>query len=59
MMDIRPIGFRDYVRSNGFHTVYLLKPVHGAPVKIGCAFRVMAGTDFTGSRAPVSRDRGH
>ena len=35
MMDIRPIGFRDYVRSNGFHTVYLLKPVHGAPVKIG------------------------
>jgi len=35
MMDMRPIGFRDYVRSNGFHTLYLLKPVHGAPVKIG------------------------
>ena len=35
MMDVRPIGFRDYIRSNGFHTVYLLTPVHGAPVKIG------------------------
>jgi hypothetical protein len=35
MMDMRPIGFRDYVRANGFHTVYLLKPVQGAPVKIG------------------------
>ncbi len=35
MMDMRSIGFRDYARSNGFHTVYLLKPIHGMPVKIG------------------------
>ena len=35
MADARPIGFRDYVRSNGFHTVYLITPVFGAPVKIG------------------------
>jgi hypothetical protein len=35
MTDARPIGFREYVRSNGFHTVYLLTTVHRAPVKIG------------------------
>lgn len=35
MAEARPIGFRDYVRSNGFHAVYLLTPVFGAPVKIG------------------------
>jgi len=35
MTDTRPYGFREYVRENGFHTVYLLKPVQGAPVKIG------------------------
>jgi hypothetical protein len=34
-MEARPIGFREYVRSNGFHTVYLLTPVRGVPVKIG------------------------
>ena len=35
MADMRPFGFRDYVRANGFHTVYILKTVHGSPVKIG------------------------
>jgi len=35
MTAMRPLGFRDYIRSNGFHTVYLLKPVQGIPVKIG------------------------
>ena len=35
MTDARPIGFRDYVRSNGFHAVYLLTPVRASPVKIG------------------------
>ena len=35
MVEARPIGFRDYVHSNGFHAVYLLTPVFGAPVKIG------------------------
>jgi hypothetical protein len=35
MTDARPIGFRDYVRSNGLHTVYLLTPMRGSPVKVG------------------------
>lgn len=35
MAEARPIGFRDYVRSNGFHTVYLITPLCGGPVKIG------------------------
>lgn len=35
MTDIRPIGFRNYVRANGFHTVYLITPLCSGPVKIG------------------------
>lgn len=35
MTDMRPNGFRDYVRTNGFHAVYLLTPLRGGPVKIG------------------------
>jgi hypothetical protein len=35
MADTRPIGFRDYVRANGFHTVYLITLARGGPVKIG------------------------
>jgi len=35
MLDARPFGFREYIRSNGFHTVYLLTTVQGSPVKIG------------------------
>jgi hypothetical protein len=35
MTDMRPIGFRDYIQRNGFHTVYLVKTVYGALVKIG------------------------
>lgn len=35
MLDARPFGFREYIRSNGFHTVYLLTTIQGSPVKIG------------------------
>ena len=35
MADTRPWGFRDYVKSNGFHTVYLITPLRGWPTKIG------------------------
>jgi hypothetical protein len=32
---MRPWGFREYVKSNGFHTVYLAKPTRGWPIKVG------------------------
>jgi hypothetical protein len=32
-----PVGVRDYVKSNGFHTVYLAKPLRGWPIKVGIA----------------------
>lgn len=35
MADTRPWGFREYVKSNGFHTVYLIKPTRGCPIKVG------------------------
>lgn len=37
MADTRPWGFRDYVRSHGFHTIYLAKPIQGRPIKVGIA----------------------
>ena len=37
MTDKCPLGFRDYVRSNGFHTIYLVKPIRGRPIKVGIA----------------------
>jgi hypothetical protein len=35
MADMRPIGFRDYVRAKGFHAIYLITPLCGGAVKIG------------------------
>lgn len=37
MADTRPWGFRDYVRSHGFHTIYLVKTIRGRPIKVGVA----------------------
>lgn len=37
MTDTRPWGFRDYVQSHGFHTIYLAKPIRGRPIKVGIA----------------------
>lgn len=37
MADTRPWGFRDYVRSHGFHTIYLVKSIRGRPIKVGVA----------------------
>lgn len=37
MVDTRPWGFRDYVRSHGFHTIYLVKSIRGRPIKVGVA----------------------
>lgn len=35
MADGRPHGFLDFVRSNGFHTIYLVTPERGWPLKVG------------------------
>jgi len=37
MADTRPWGFRDYVRSHGFHTIYLVKTIRERPIKVGVA----------------------
>lgn len=37
MADMRPWGFRDYIKSQGFRTLYVVKPVRGWPIKIGIA----------------------
>jgi len=33
----RPIGFAEFVKKNGFHSVYLITPDSGNPVKVGVA----------------------
>lgn len=35
MVDMRPMGFRDYIKAHGYHTVYLLTPITGWPTKVG------------------------
>ena len=30
--NMRPVGFRDYVRANGFHMICLIAPHSGGPV---------------------------
>ena len=32
---MRPWGFREYVKSQGFHSVYLITPISGSPLKVG------------------------